>query len=245
MYLAPSDKVPIGQVTATSQAVEAATSVSSQFTQDTDNDGLVGLAFSSINTVEPKAQNTFFDTVKSSLAKPIFAADLRAGAAGSYDFGFVDDSKYTGDLDYTDVDNSRGFWMFNANGYAIGDSSKSTSLDGIADTGTTLLMLPDNVVSAYYAQVDGAQMDEQQGGYTFDCDATLPDFSLVINGNKHTTPGKYINYAPVQGSTCFGGIQSDEGVGFSIFGDIFLKSQYVVFDDSGSSPRIGFGQQSS
>lgn len=76
-----------GSVTATSQAVEAATSVSSQFKSDTDNDGLVGLAFSSINTVQPKAATTFFDTVKGSLSKQLFAADLKKGAAGSYDFG--------------------------------------------------------------------------------------------------------------------------------------------------------------
>lgn len=82
-----SDKVVIGGVTATSQAVEAATSVSSTFASDTQSDGLVGLAFSSINTVKPKAQTTFFDTVKSTLAKGLFTADLKKGAAGSYTFG--------------------------------------------------------------------------------------------------------------------------------------------------------------
>jgi hypothetical protein len=58
-------------------------------------------------------------------------------------------------------------------------------------------------------------------------------------------PGAYMNYAPVDstGATCFGGLQSSAGIGFSIFGDIFLKSQYVVFDASQGSPRIGFGQQ--
>ena len=82
-----ADKVDVGGVTATRQAVEAATSVSTTFTQNTANDGLLGLAFSSINTVTPKSQTTFFDTVKSTLAKGLFTADLKAGAAGSYTFG--------------------------------------------------------------------------------------------------------------------------------------------------------------
>lgn len=42
-----SDKVVVGSVTATSQAVEAATSVSASFTQQVNSDGLLGLAFSS------------------------------------------------------------------------------------------------------------------------------------------------------------------------------------------------------
>jgi aspergillopepsin I len=82
-----ADKVVVGGVTATSQAVEAATSVSAQFQQDTDNDGLLGLAFSSINTVSPDQQKTFFDTVRPSLKTQLFTADLKAGKAGTYDFG--------------------------------------------------------------------------------------------------------------------------------------------------------------
>ena len=51
-----SDKVTVGGVTATSQAVEAATSVSASFTQNVDSDGLLGLAFSS-STSHPLPQN--------------------------------------------------------------------------------------------------------------------------------------------------------------------------------------------
>jgi hypothetical protein len=75
-----ADKVVVGPVTATSQAVEAATQVSAQFTEDTDNDGLLGLAFSTINTVRPTKQTTFFDTVKSTLKQKLFAVDLKKGA---------------------------------------------------------------------------------------------------------------------------------------------------------------------
>jgi aspergillopepsin I len=68
------DKVVIGAVTATRQAVEIATSVSSVFSDDTDDDGIVGLASSRINQVSPRKVTTFFDTVKSTLPLPLFTA---------------------------------------------------------------------------------------------------------------------------------------------------------------------------
>ncbi|KAI8932808.1 hypothetical protein NX059_010294 [Plenodomus lindquistii] len=262
-----ADKVVVGGVTATTQAVEAATSVSAQFSQDVDTDGLLGLAFSSINTVSPVQQKTFFDTVKSQLASPLFAVNLKYHAAGTYDFGYIDKTKYTGAITYVNVDNSQGFWGISATAYGVGSTTTQRSFSGskfghcggskraqklthtlVLDTGTTLIYTDAAIVKAYYAKVTGAKLDNTQGGYTFPCSATLPNFSITVGGVAQVVPGKYVNYAPVDstGKTCFGGIQTDDGIGFSIFGDVFLKSKYVVHEAvPGSTPRIGLAQSAS
>jgi aspergillopepsin I len=77
------DVVDVGGVTVVSQAVESAQQVSSQFSLDTPNSGILGLAFSSINTVSPTQQKTFFDNAESSLDLPVFTADLKNAARKS------------------------------------------------------------------------------------------------------------------------------------------------------------------
>ncbi|KAL4782220.1 aspartic protease pep1 [Aspergillus varians] len=232
------DTVTVGGVTAQEQAVEAAQHISDSFARDQNNDGLLGLSFSSINTVQPRAQTTFFDNVKSQLDSPLFAVTLKHHAPGSYDFGYIDHAKYTGSLTYTDIDSSQGFWMFSA-------TAGSTHFNAIADTGTTLIMIESAIARSYYSLVPGAANNYFYGGWTFPCSTQLPAFNITINGYKAVVPGEHINYAPVStgSSTCFGGIQGNQGLSFSILGDVFLKSQYVVFDSRG--PRLGLAPQAS
>jgi aspergillopepsin I len=71
------DVVTVGGVTFDSQAVEAATMVSNQFAMDTNNDGLLGLAFSTLNTVQPKQQLTWFDNAAKKLDSAVWTADLK------------------------------------------------------------------------------------------------------------------------------------------------------------------------
>ncbi|CAF9938285.1 Type I transmembrane sorting receptor [Imshaugia aleurites] len=236
-----TDVVNVGGTSVTGQAVELAQTISSEFAEDT-SDGLLGLAFSSINTVTPNQVQTFFANAESSLDSPLFTANLKKGEPGSYNFGYIDSTEYTGDITYTAVDNSQGFWGFTSSGYTVGTGSAVTeSVPAIADTGTSLLLLPDDLVSAYYAQVSGSSNSQTDGGYIFSCTATLPDLTLQIEGYAAVVPGSYLNYAPASESgSCFGGLQSNAGIGQSIFGDIFLKSQFVVFDDAAGGPQLGF-----
>jgi len=121
-----TDTVTIGGTTVTKQAVELATEVSSSFVTDTA-DGLVGFAFSSINTVKPTQQNTFFDNAQANLDSPIFTAYLPSEADGSYSFGSIDASKHTGSIVYTDVDSSNGFWEYDSTSYKVGSTTHSQS----------------------------------------------------------------------------------------------------------------------
>lgn len=151
--------------------------------------------------VSPTPQKTFFDNIKAKLTSPLFTCDLKKGQPGSYDFGYIDASKHTGSISYINVKTSRGFWEFTGTGYGVGTGSfVSTSIDGIADTGTTLLLLPAAVVKGYYAKVSSAKYSAAQGGYLVSCTATLPDLVLGIGSYRATIPGSYLNYAAVSAS---------------------------------------------
>ena len=75
----------------------------------------------------------------------------------------------------------------------------------------------------------------------FPCTSSAPDLSLNIGDNVVTVSGNVINFQNFGDGNCFGGVQSDAGIGFSILGDVFLKDQFVVWDFA--TPQIGFSCQ--
>jgi aspergillopepsin I len=64
--------------------VELATVVSSAFVSDENNDGLLGLAFGSINTIQPTKQKSFFESIEDQLEEKLFTADLDVDASVSH-----------------------------------------------------------------------------------------------------------------------------------------------------------------
>lgn len=201
-----TDTVDIGGATVTGQAIEMATDVSDSFIQDTNSNGLVGLAFSKINTVKPQKQKTFFDNAMPTLAEPVFTADLRQDAVGAYEFGRIDAARFTGDLTWAPIDPTNGFWEFTSTKFSVGNGKALNAIGGtaIADTGTTLMLVNAAVVNAYYSQVAGAQNNEQVGGITFPCDSVLPDLNVDVGGTYTATiQGKFINFAQVNESSEF------------------------------------------
>ncbi|KAK3380644.1 penicillopepsin [Lasiosphaeria ovina] len=228
-----TDTVDIGGVTVPNQAIEMATKVTTSFTEDVDSNGLVGLAFSKLNTVKPQQQKTFFDNVLPSLAEPLFTADLRSNAVGAYEFGRIDTTKFTGDLTWIPVNTLVGFWQFSTSSFSVGDATSPQALatgQAIADTGTTLMLVSPEVAAGYYSQVEGAVESQSLGGIVFPCTAELPDLFVDVGGvYTARIKGEDINFAQVASKTCFGGVQPTQG-DLQIWGDIFFKSQFVVFN---------------
>jgi hypothetical protein len=82
------DDVALGPIIAKNQAVEAAEFVSNSLQQSSNLDGVVGLGFSKASGVEQGVSTkTWFENVRTSLAKPVFAVDLKKGRPGYFDFG--------------------------------------------------------------------------------------------------------------------------------------------------------------
>jgi hypothetical protein len=147
------------------------------------------------------------------------------------------------------VNATRGFWEFTTAGYTIGTGAQASMVphQAIADTGTTLLLLPDAIVKDYYSQVPSARFEKQAGGFIFSCSEQLPSWTARIGVYDAVVPGEFMKFAPLDSddlataTVCFGGIQTVGALPLAIYGDIFLKAHFVVFD--GGENKLGFANK--
>jgi len=244
------DTISIGDVTIPKQGIELAQKLSSSFQQDGGSDGLLGLAWPSLNTVKPAQQATPVQNLinQNIIPSDLFTANLdRGDDNGFYTFGVIDADKAgvsESDILYTPVDNSQGFWQFSSTKATVaGRTIKLSGNSAIADTGTTLALVSDNVVNAIYAAIPGSRMDSSQGGYVYPSDATVPDVAFAVGDNLFkVNAADFALGDPGSDGMVFGGIQSRGNNPFDILGDVWLKSVYVVFDQGNT--RIGVAQRS-
>ncbi|RBR19331.1 hypothetical protein FVER53590_08402 [Fusarium verticillioides] len=235
-----TDTVKAGPVVAKKQAVEAALIIQPEVAYD----GIMGLAFSTINQVTPKKQKTFFETLLPTLKKKIFAANLRVdGKPATWDFGYIDTTKFKGKVSYTPVVSTK-YWSMNVSSYSVGKSSfnsKKKVGEVIVDSGTYLIYLPEAVVNDYYSHIKGYKLTEG-GSRTYPCNATVPDFHLKIDSTTLTIPGRDVNYTVYDPTTrlCTGAITTQLNNKYSVLGNLFMKNYYVIHSQEDATPKLGF-----
>lgn len=239
----------MGGLTIPNAIVESAVQVSRSMVTDVSLSGLLGLAYKQPSEVEPPAP-TFLDMLLPTLDAPVFTVDLHWHDKGLYEFGKIDDAKYNGNLSWQPLINGSKFWETTFQGFNVGpgDQWLVSTWKTIIDTGTTLMLMPDDLVALYYQNVTGAAYDPIMDAYLYPCNTSLPDLHIGWSNDWYyaTIPGKFMNYTDMldmnDSVNCYGGIQPVSGLPFSIFGDVFLKALYAVFDQGNS--RVGFGDKS-
>ncbi|KAG0741624.1 hypothetical protein G6F57_011739 [Rhizopus arrhizus] len=224
-----TDTVVLGGLTIQRQTIELARREASSF-QNGPSDGLLGLGFNSITTV--RGVKTPVDNLISQglISNPVFGVYLGKesnGGGGEYIFGGYDASKFKGSLTTIPVDNSNGWYGVTIRGASIGRSRVAGSFDAILDTGTSLLVLPNDVARSV-ASAYGAR-DNYDGTFSISCDTSrFQPLVFTIGSSTFEVPADSLVYEQ-DGYSCIAGFGYGD-YDFAIFGDVFLKNNYVVFN---------------
>ncbi|KAL5527872.1 hypothetical protein ACEPAG_6673 [Sanghuangporus baumii] len=236
------DTVSIAGLTATNQAVVAATQYSDGFALDVSPpDGLMGMAFQAIsNSNSPPVFETF--VAQGQTTSPVFGFTL-LDSGGELFLGGTDTSAFSGSLTFTPLITAPAFWEISAQRVTVGGRSVVTrAQDAIADTGTTLFIVDQTSARAIYAAIPGsadASRTLGEGFFTIPCDAVPGDVSVTLGGAAFTLSPDTLNFGQVSAGSneCVGGIMGDD-LGMWILGDVFLRNVYTEFDVGNS--RVGF-----
>ncbi|PIG69591.1 aspartic endopeptidase (AP1) [Aspergillus arachidicola] len=199
-----TDTIVLGGLKVKNQAIELADTLSAQFQQGT-GDGLLGLAFSNINTVQPQAVRTPVENMVAQDDIPhsaeLFTAKLGSWrdadepdrGASFYTFGFIEQETVTAsgeDVHYTPIDNTQGFWLFDSASATVnGTSITRRGNRATADTVTTLALVDDETCQAIYDAIHGAYYDKDSQGYLYPSNTTEDKLPVVLFtiGDKHFT----------------------------------------------------------
>lgn len=239
-----TDNVDVGGLVIQKQSIELAKTLSAQFSSGV-GDGLLGLAFGSINTVAPKPVATPVENMIAQTDIPkiseLFTAYLGSykdkndpdHGASFYTFGYLDEKALNGQTPYyTPIDNSKGFWQFNSTTASVGSKKiQRAGNTAIADTGTTLALVDDSLCKAIYDAIPGAKYDDQQQGYLIPSNITvdqLPVVSFDVGGKEFAVQKEDLTFADAGDGFTYGGIQSRGDLPFDILGDTWLKGIYAV-----------------
>jgi len=180
---------------------------------------------------------------KSLINPPLFTAKLGHGTEPSfYSFGYIDNTVTKHHIRYTDVDNSQGFWQVPSQGYSVnGKEYDSPGNSAILDTGTSLCLVHDDVVERIYRRIEGAKYHSQHGGWVYPTNTQLPEVAFAVGDFLYRVHRRDFGFGHAGAGYTLGGIQSRGTSQFDIFGDVFLRCVYVIFNQG--EKKVGVAQR--
>jgi len=252
------DTVTVAGINLQKQPVEAA--VITDFIMQPSQqfcDGIFGLYPLHPTTVKPGdnhmvLQDMFFGDGPDIPKQKVFTALLTRGVEnpGFYTFGSIDqDAVGNQPINFVDVTTSREapFWIVPSRQFFVdGKAIKNPDGQAIVDTGTTLLLVNDDILPHIYEPLGGF-IDNNTQAWIFPnnvSDSWFPEI-VVPAGNQNLTllRDDLIFDTEFIPGFVIGGIQSNGGLGLTIYGDVWLRNAYAIFDlgtGNGKDLRFGF-----
>jgi cathepsin D len=198
-------------------------------------DGILGLGRSNSSST---STTTFMNAVANAklLTSNVIGISLQRNSDGAKDgeitFGGIDNTKFTGNLSYTNTSPGIDRWEIPLDDASVGGTAGNFSRkSAIIDTGTSYIFLPPPDASALHALIPGSSPSGDS--FNIPCKSTTVvafTFSGVTYG---VSPKDYVGAATDStGNTCVSNIIGVQTFGPDdwLLGDVFLKNVYSVFD---------------
>uniref|UniRef100_A0A8C6X357 Peptidase A1 domain-containing protein n=1 Tax=Naja naja TaxID=35670 RepID=A0A8C6X357_NAJNA len=194
-------------------------------------DGILGLTNPTPNTEESLLYQMMS---QNQISEPIFSFYFSRQPTVQYGgeliLGGIDPQMYTGEITWAPM-TDQGYWQIGIEEFAIGNTATgwcSEGCQGIVDTGTFLLTIPQQYITDFLQSVNAANY----GSDRVDCNdvQNMPTIIFFINGSQFPLPPSaydngncYIAIEPTY-------VSSSTGQPLWILGDVFLKEYYSIFD---------------
>ena len=237
------DDVQIGDIRISQQAVQLAKSFTGNQFLEGSADGILGLAFGHLNSVQPEPARTPLEMMSELglLPEHLFTVNLSTDCF--FTFGFIDETTRAGrDIKWVDVDSRGGFWDFSTRHARVGNKRlKRSGGRAIADTGSSIILTHPHIVWMIYKQVEGAMYDSRQPGWVYPADAKVPEVAFSVGDDESlmvVINEKNMHHSDLGNGFVFGAIQENPayengGLQFDIFGTPFFRHVYAIFDIKG------------
>ncbi|KAF8946308.1 hypothetical protein BGZ47_000854 [Haplosporangium gracile] len=236
-------------------------SVNSGSTAATGVDGIMGLGFNSNNGMGNVNTPITNMILQNQIDQPIVsvwlnkASDQDAGLSngGQFIFGGVDPSLYIEPITYVPVTSTKE-WQITIDQIFIGRkelSLSSAASSAVVDTGSSYILFPDYLATAFHRAIPNSQYDSKLGWWV-PCalanSRSVGDLTFVLGGKKFSVPlSDIVILKSAFNDYCLSAIDSWQelaghgGQSGILLGDLFIKNQYVVYDYV--KQQIGFAEK--
>ncbi|WFD33877.1 cathepsin D [Malassezia cuniculi] len=198
------------------------------------SEGIAGLSFSSISTFQDESYKPFFDSLieQGAVAEQKFQFTLNKGDGSELFFGGIDNSKVNGNIAWSNVDSSKGFW-------AAAMKINGMDITGIVDSGSTIITGPTFQVRSLFNRIGGIQSFTQGSSLfgAFDC-GNPPQVTFEFGGQQFELDKEVTSFGRANGK-CVLSISGMDNIPMNawIVGDTFFLGRTVIFD--AEQKRVG------